>query len=331
MKFTAAVIGLGRIGLGYDLTSGPEEIFSHSKAFLKHPGFELVGGADPDEGNRVAFERYSGEKAWQGAEDMLAELRPQVVAVASPTASHLSMVELALASKPLAILCEKPLATTEPEGRRIIDLCKQAGVLLGVNYMRRFDPSLRAIGRELRDGAFGEVFKGTLWYSKGLLHNGSHYLDLLLDWLGPVAGFDILDPGPSVTLAGPEPDVVFRFESGCRVYALAAREENYSLIDLDLVGTRGRLRYADQGATLERWATREDPMFPGYTILERAASVPQPDMGRYQWHVVESLYQALAKGHAGPFSAVNGLSVLSLCSKVADRIPIHSNSSRDTL
>lgn len=330
MKYTAVVIGLGRIGLGYDLTSGPDEIFSHTKAFLRHPGFELLGGADPDAGNRAAFERYSGKKAWQVAKEMLAELRPQIVAVASPTASHLPMVELALACKPLAILCEKPLAATEPEGRRIVDLCRQAGVLLGVNYMRRFDPSLQAIGRDLRGGAFGEVFKGVLWYSKGLLHNGSHYLDLLLDWLGPVAGFDILDPGPSVMLAGPEPDVVFRFESGCRVYALAAREENYSLIDLDLVGSRGRLRYANLGATLERWVTLEDPMFPGYTILDRATEVPQPDWGRYQWHVVESLFQALAKGNPGPFSAVNGLPVLSLCSKVTDRISSLSNSSRDT-
>jgi predicted dehydrogenase len=320
MKYTVAIIGLGRIGLGYDLSSGPEEILSHSKAFLLHPGFQLVGGADLDAADRSAFEQFTAVKAWSSVADMLAQLKPQVVAVASPTGSHLAMVELAVAHAPLAILCEKPLAATMKEGQRIADLCREAGVLLGVNYIRRFDPALQAMGRELRAGLLGEVYKGTLWYSKGLLHNGSHYLDLLLDWLGPVEKLDILDTGPVQTLAGPEPDVAFRFASGCRLYALAAREERYSLIDLDLVGTAGRLRYANLGATLERWSTQEDPMFPGYTILGQIADMPQPDLGRYQWHVAEALFQAIAHGIALPSTAANGLSVLSLCEDVMTKM-----------
>lgn len=328
MKYTAAIIGLGRIGLGYDLGSGPEEVLSHSKAFQRHPGFELVGGADPDAVNRAAFEQFTGVKAWTDTADMLARLRPQVIAVASPTNSHLAMVELAVAHGPLAILCEKPLAATMEEGQRMVALCRQAGVLLGVNYMRRFDPAVQAVGREVKAGLLGEVYKGTLWYSKGLLHNGSHYLDLLLDWLGSVADFDIMDPGPTQTLAGPEPDVVFRFSSGCRLYALAAREERYSLIDLDLVGTSGRLRYSNLGARLERWTTQEDPMFPGYTILGEVANAPQPDLGRYQWHVAEGLFQALAHGIPLPSTAVNGLSVLSLCDGVRARISGPSSSTQ---
>jgi predicted dehydrogenase len=329
MKYTAAIIGLGRIGLGYDLSSGAEEILSHSKAFMHHPGFELVGGVDPDGVKRAAFEQFTGVKAWTDVADMLDRLRPQVVAVASPTHSHMAMVELAVAHGPLAILCEKPLATMADEGQRMVDLCRQTGVLLGVNYMRRFDPALQAMGRELRAGLLGEVYKGTLWYSKGLLHNGSHYLDLLLDWLGPLEDFDILDPGPTQTLAGPEPDVVFRFASGCRLYALAAREERYSLIDLDLVGTSGRLRYANLGATLERWTTREDPMFPGYTILDKVADVAQPDLGRYQWHVAEGLFQALAHGIPLPSTAVNGLLVLSLCDGVRAKISSLSSAAQN--
>lgn len=321
MKFSAAVIGLGRIGLGYDLTSSPGDVLSHSKAFLRHPGFELVGGADPDAANRDAFEKFSNRTAWSVASEMLQALKPQVIAVASPTSTHLAMVETALSVRPLAIVCEKPLAVTEAEGQRIVDACKDAGVMLCVNYMRRFDPALQAVGRDIRAGIFGDIFKGTLWYSKGLLHNGSHYLDILLDWLGPVADLDILDPGPETTMAGPEPDVLFRFTSGCSLYALAAKEENYSLIDLDLVGTRGRLRYTDLGCSLERWHTAADPLFPGYTILNRETSTAQPDLAHYQWHVVEALFQLLTKGVPLPSSGTNGLAVLSLCARVADKMP----------
>jgi hypothetical protein len=40
------VIGLGRVGWGYDL-NGPETCrFTHTNAFQSHPGFELIGGVD---------------------------------------------------------------------------------------------------------------------------------------------------------------------------------------------------------------------------------------------------------------------------------------------
>jgi len=320
MKFTAAVIGLGRIGLGYDLTSAPEEVLSHSKAFLRHTGFELVGGADPDPACCAAFEAFTGRPAYATPGEMLERHRPQVVVIAAPTSEHLAMTELAIGFGPAAILCEKPLASTYADGKRMADLCQAHGVLLGVNYMRRFDPALQTLGSRIKNGDFGDVFKGTLWYSKGLLHNGSHYLDLLSDWLGPVTSFDILDPGPRNTMAGPEPDVLFRFEAGCQLYALAAREECYSLIDLDLVGTKGRLRYANLGATVECWGTQEDPMFPGYTILDRIAEVAQPDLPRYQWHVAEGLHKALSMKTPLASNHENGLAVLSLCELVADRI-----------
>lgn len=317
MRLRAAIVGLGRIGLGYDLTSRPADVFSHAKAYREHPAFELVAGCDPDPGRRGEFSAFCGAAAYADPREMLAATRPEVVSVCAPTSRHRAMVELALEFGPRLILCEKPLADDFADGLAMVARCRNRGVALAVNYMRRCDPGVVQLRRRLREGALGEIYKGVLIYSKGLLHNGSHYLDLLVDWLGMPEAFRVLHPGPTQTPAGPEPDVWIEFPDGAGVTVLAGREARYSVMELDLMGSHGRLRYADLGDTIELWHVAEDPMFPGYRILERTADVPQPQMGRYQYHVMDALARHLNEGAALASSGETALAALRVCTRIA--------------
>lgn len=318
MRLRAAIIGLGRIGLGYDLGSRPADVLSHAKAYREHAAFELVGGSDPDAARRGEFTAFCAVPAWAEARAMLAATRPAVVSVCAPTALHRPMVELALEFAPRLILCEKPLAGSLADGEAMVARCRERGVALAVNYMRRFDPGVAALRQRLREGALGDIYKGVLLYSKGLLHNGSHYLDLLVDWLGMPESFRVLRAGPADAPAGPEPDVWFEFPGGCGVAALAGREACFSLMDLDLVGTLGRLRYADLGDTIELWQVAADPLFPGYRILHRSGAVAQPRMSRYQYHVMDALARHLHEGAPLASSGDTALGALRVCARVAD-------------
>lgn len=313
--YTAAVVGLGRIGLGYDLTSGEGEVLTHTRAFLKHPGFRLVAGVDPEEANRLAFERFSSTPSYASVSELLAAHRPQVVAVGVPTELHLPVIERILDASPETklILCEKPLAKDVEAGRKIISCCEERGVALAVNYMRRYDPAVRRLRTMLNEGELGDIYKGTLFYSKGLLHNGSHYIDLLIDWLGPVVAHQVLDPGPTTTFAGPEPDVIFTFRNGCRVFVLAGRESCYSMMELELVGTKGRVRYGNLGNSIELWTVVEDPTFPGYRILSEKSFPTPPDLLRYQYNVADALHAYLADGTPLPTTGVSALEALTAC------------------
>lgn len=320
-SYTAAVIGLGRIGLGYDLSSGTDDVLTHTKAFMLHDGFELVAGCDPLEVNRENFTAFCGMPAYQDMSAMLTKHRPQVIAVCVPTASHLPVIRQILdEAPPELIICEKPIAPNSDAGQAIVDLCKRYGVKLAVNYMRRYDPVAAYIKELIWSGELGEVYKGVLFYSKGLLHNGSHYLDLLIDWLGPVLACQIVHPGPAQTLAGPEPDVEFMFENGCRLLALAGREECFSVMELDLIGTKGRIRYADLGNTLELWEVGEDPMFPGYRILNKRQPAVQPDLSKYQLHVARIVHYCLTTGTVLPTTGESALQVLKICLDVESRL-----------
>ena len=56
MKEKCLVIGLGQIGMGYDLDCDPNtSVYSHARAISLHPDFELVGAVDLSQLLRSTF------------------------------------------------------------------------------------------------------------------------------------------------------------------------------------------------------------------------------------------------------------------------------------
>ncbi len=62
------------------------------------------------------------------------------------------------------VLCEKPLALTAAEARRIIDACQSAGVLLLEAFMYRFHPQTRWVQEQLAAGRIGTVRLVRGWF-----------------------------------------------------------------------------------------------------------------------------------------------------------------------
>lgn len=294
MKHSVLLVGLGQVGMGYDFDmADPEVVSSHAKAFASHPGFELVGGVDPD---ATACARFSGRYgAWAGSDmvEALSALRPEVVVIASPTQFHAESVRLSLRhAKPRLILCEKPLAYTLEEAEAMVADCRAAGCLLYVNYLRRVEPGVLEIKRRLQDGRIAMPIKGVLWYTKGLLHNGSHFSNLLEFWLGPVDSFKIINSGRPWGDKDFEPDVQVKFAAG-EVSFLAAKEEHFSHHEIQLVAPNGCLRYEQGGAKILWQAAVTDPDFPEYTVLSLSGEKIVTEGSKLQWHVSDNMIACL--------------------------------------
>ncbi len=290
MKYKVLLVGLGQVGVGYDFNvADPEVVSTHAKAFASHPDFELAGGVDPD---AVACTRFSGRYGvWAGSDlvEGLSTLKPDVVVIASPTRYHAESMRLVLRhSKPKLILCEKPLAYTLEEAETMVAACRQAGCLLYVNYLRRVEPGVLEIKRRLQDGRIAMPIKGVLWYSKGLLHNGSHFSNLLEFWLGPVESFKIINSGRPWGGEDIEPDIQVKFSAG-EVSFLAANEENFSHHEVQLVAPNGCLRYEQGGAKILWQAVGMDPDFPEYTVLSLPGEKIATEGHKLQWHVVDNV------------------------------------------
>ena len=293
--FSAAVVGLGQIGQGYDYQVADKSLtLTHAAGFAAHPGFSLSAGIDPDPRQGQRFSAKYGVKAYATIGALLAEQRPEVFSLAAPTPLHHGMFLELIEARPLAILCEKPIAANVAEGREMVERAEQAGCALLVNYMRRFEPGVRHLKEAIEYGQFGKIYKGTVWYSKGFLNNASHFIDLLQYFFGSMTDFKVISPGRRWNGIDPEPDVLVQF-GDAEVVFLAGREECFSQAEMTLIGTKGRVLYACGGGHIECQYAQADPTFPGYLSLGHPEPITN-DLSHYQSHVVDALYQGLVNG-----------------------------------
>lgn len=295
MSEACLIVGLGKIGMGYDFGLDPSKaIYSHARAFTHHPQFTLSGAVDPSPAQRALFESYYGLPAYQNLRDALHARQVGVVVIASPTAAHAeTLISILSYAKPKAILCEKPLADNLADARRMVKACEAADVKLFVNYMRRADPGAIEIKNLIESGKIAAPIKGVAWYSKGFMHNGSHFFNLLEFWLGAFVNAKILDSGRILDNQDTEPDVQVEFEQG-KVVFIAAWEEAFSHYTIELLSPAGRLRYEQGGEWIAWQSTRADPNFADYEILQAVPEMITNGMNRYQWHVADQLANALA-------------------------------------
>ncbi len=298
-KFSVAILGLGNIGMGYDKGfRGATHVYTHARAFDLHPGFSLVGAYDTNPRKRAEFHTRYKKPAFSSVDKMFKEVRPEVVVVASPTSEHKKSVATALEGENvLAILCEKPMAANIEDSSQIVQACKKKRKALFINFIRRADPGILEVKRRIENRRIKGPFKSVVWYSKGLLHNGCHYVDLMTFWFGPIYGVSLIGSAKKHWKAKNEPDCQLDCDSGSIVF-LAAEEKNYSHYTSEIVAQNGRLRLETDGTIL--WQVAEsNPLFSGRRKLNARPEVIRGDMSRYQLNIAEQLYRALVgKKHA---------------------------------
>jgi predicted dehydrogenase len=290
MSRRTLVVGLGQVGMGYDLTlDAGVYIYSHARAVSLHPAFELVAGVDPNAHARDLFERTYSRPAFPDVESAGRSQPADFAIIASPTPLHAKILDELLATvRPSIVLCEKPLAYTLRDAVAMVRDCAAHEVKLFVNYMRRSDPGVVEVKRRLDCGEIGTPVKGIVWYSKGFLHNGSHFFNLLEYWLGEFQSAAVIDSGRKWGGADTEPDLRAIFARGTMLF-LAAREENFSHYTVELIAPNGRLRYEQGGRNIYWQVARQDPDLPAYTVLSTEAETIPSGQARYQWHVIDEL------------------------------------------
>lgn len=259
MGWTAAIIGAGAIGAGLDDPCGKVRL-THAGGYASHTDFTLAALADQDSSTAEAQARRWGCQAYSDPERMLADVRPDVVSICTATANHEKAIELAIAHEVRAIVCEKPLCSTLEASRRMTERASEAGVPLIVNYTRRFVPFYVELKRRIeqqREHPVSACFK----YAKGIVHNGSHALDLarflfgeatLVQALGCKYDYSPEDP----TLSG-----YLRFELCPEIFLQGLDERLFTFFEFDLITDMGRYLVNEDGFRISRFKIREHPHY----------------------------------------------------------------------
>lgn len=81
---------------------------------------------------------------------------PDAVVVTSANAHHRDLV-LEAARRGVAVLCEKPLATTVADAEQMVAACRDAGVVLMTAFPVHFSPQVDVLRSAIAEGSLGEV------------------------------------------------------------------------------------------------------------------------------------------------------------------------------
>ena len=317
-KLTAVVVGLGQVGQGYDYESQDDSvILTHAAALDAHPSFELVGGVDTARSKREQFEKKYARPTYATLGECCAGFCPDVISIAVPTAAHSRVFHEALSHQPKALVLEKPVASSIGEAEKMLEAAARTNCPVSVNYLRRFNPALRELKQSIDDQKLGTLYKGVAWYTKGLVENGTHFLDLFHWILGEVTSIEVVTVGRRWNNVDPEPDLCLRFGE-TTMHLLAGREEEYSMGRFDLVGTNGVVQYED-GHPIRLSYSQEDPIYPSYRNLSETYEIKNPG-DRNIFFVYENLVRSLLESATVPSNLQTATSTLRLVRKIVEHI-----------
>jgi predicted dehydrogenase len=325
------IIGCGNMAGGYDLSQPDEAMpLGHAKAFRQHGSFEVTACIDPNAGQREAFQNRwqvpQGFASWSDLSQQIGAF--DVISICSPTGVHIGDIQAALALKPRLIFCEKPVTLHVDQTQQVVTDCANNNVLLAVNHSRRWSPEVLSLRQQLTQGEWGAVRSVSAVYNKGMLNNGSHMLDLMINLFGSLrithvgdAVFDHFDADPSV-------DACLQTSDGVPIQLNLAYAKDYALFEMQIVTEKGVINMEDGGA---RWRFRTAApsiQLPGYNFLGHGEWLVPSDSPMLR-NAVANLFDALSYGVALACTGLHALQAQTLCEQIQQRALARLTSPRE--
>jgi UDP-N-acetylglucosamine 3-dehydrogenase len=141
-----AVIGAGAMGR------------NHLRVLNDLEQVDLVAAADADEEIARRAARRFGIEPYDDYRAMLDAQRPDAVVIATPTNMHRETT-LAAIERGMHVLVEKPIAFAVEDAQEMIRAAREAGLLLSVGHIERYNPAVVELYRRLQAGELGRVFQ----------------------------------------------------------------------------------------------------------------------------------------------------------------------------
>lgn len=138
------LIGSGRIGQ------------VHAGSIADTKGANLAWICDPFIEGAEKLAAEFGGKVTANPEDVFTSGDVDVIVVASPTPTHLDMIDRAIDAG-IHVLCEKPIDLDIAKVETLRDKANAADVHIAIGFNRRFDPQFESINKRVAAGELGTL------------------------------------------------------------------------------------------------------------------------------------------------------------------------------
>jgi len=148
-KVRVGMIGCGGIALG-----------KHLPSLAKLPQVELAAFYDIFEEKAVSAAKQYGAidaKVYANYSELLADPSIEVVHVCTPNDSHADISVAALEAGK-HVMCEKPMAKTAADARRMLEAARRTGKKLSIAYQNRYRPDSQYLKKACLNGELGDIY-----------------------------------------------------------------------------------------------------------------------------------------------------------------------------
>ena len=296
---------------------------------LRHvDGAEVVAVASGRlESARSAADAFGIADAYADWREMLARHKPDAVLIATPTDTHAEMTLAALEAG-AHVLCEKPTAMDAGEARAMLDRAEALGRVHMIDHELRFNPNRMRVAEMIANGDLGEIRhvnianigaswadpasrpKGDWWslieHGGGRLGaNGSHQVDMVRWWLGPVHSVvgeaitmvpDRIDKSSGEAWTATADDVAYftmkmRSEARVQIFMSGVAANNIGNLT-QVFGSKGMITLSNEDERL--YFAKAGQGFEDITVEDPNASLPGLNKGVWNVSVVGVLREFAA-------------------------------------
>ena len=310
MSIRTAIIGCGDIAGGYDEKKKDGGIFTHAGAYKSNPEIEIVAAYDINTKRLEKFSDYwSVKQTYESIEELLNDTY-DIISVCTPDDTHKSIIEQILKSgKASYVWAEKPLTLTASSAEVIIKLANEKRVGVWLSYQRRWEPAHKMLKKKIQNGIIGDLIHVTVYYVKGIVHIGSTAIDTLrflfgeISWVAAFPPFNTGSYGNDYSLRG-----ILGFKRGgsATVIGCDTKKYIYSLFEMDVVGTKGRVKIENSGDKISYYDVGEYGHYSGFGEL-RLAEVVNTEMKLAMKYGLDILVDGLSRKRYSTFLAEEGM------------------------
>lgn len=300
--FTAAIIGCGNIAGGYDENLKAPGIYTHAGGFKQSGKIQLKAAADLNEERLQSFAKYWGvDRIYPGHNELIRQGPYDIVSVCTPDRTHFEIISHLIENRSARVIfAEKPLAMSSAEANQVISAAESAGIKIILNNQRRWEPYHSQLRDALRNGSIGVIQSVCTYYTKGLFHIGCTVVDTIRYLIDEVASVRAMPPNDHGSLPeDPTIDGVLFLKNGAKAIMLGCDSagQKYSIFEMDIMGTEGRVKYEDEGHRFRFYEVEEYSHYPGFQeLVEKPEKESVTELSSAVYKVVEYIIELLQTG-----------------------------------
>jgi UDP-N-acetylglucosamine 3-dehydrogenase len=152
---------------------------AHAEGYKASPDCQIVAAADIKQDNLDLFcQAHDVPNGYLDYRDMLEKKDLDIVSVCVWPRLHAPIVIDAAEAGVRAVHCEKPMAPTWGEAKKMVSVCEERGVQLTFNHQRRFGRPFNVAKELLDGGAIGELTRLEA-FTSNLYDWGTHWFDMM--------------------------------------------------------------------------------------------------------------------------------------------------------